>query len=149
MLDILKKLLGIQGNKIEDHIDFETITAVKESKSKNVDQTFIDGFDMETYTMKPSKKEKAVPPYESVVKDAVSDFIKNTNGYRNKREDKKTVDKVLTELRGCIVIMLDELVQRNDLQFISRSRINGKPIYKYIGNDISKFNLKYEEIVSI
>jgi hypothetical protein len=53
-------------------------------------------------------------------------------------------------LKTSIVISLyDFEVERIDLEFIGNSRINGRPIYRYIGNDFSKFDLPYEELVSL
>ena len=47
-----------------------------------------------------------------------------------------------------IVISLEFKVDRRDLEFVANSRIDGKPVYLYIGNDFRSFNLPYEEVVS-
>ena len=52
-------------------------------------------------------------------------------------------------VRNSIVISLDFPVSRPDLEFIDNSRIDGKPIYRYCGQDFSSFNLPYEEVFSL
>lgn len=53
-------------------------------------------------------------------------------------------------LKKSIVISLHDFgVVRDDLEFIGNSRINGRPIYRYIGSDFSKFDLLYDEVVSL
>ena len=52
-------------------------------------------------------------------------------------------------VRNSILISLDFPVSRLDLEFIDNSKIDGKPIYRYCGQDFSSFNLPYEEIFSL
>lgn len=53
-------------------------------------------------------------------------------------------------LNNSIIISLydTDMSYRKDLQFICRSRINGRCIYRYIGNNFSEFDLPFEEVVS-
>lgn len=53
-----------------------------------------------------------------------------------------------SRLRDGIVVSLEFKVKRHDLEFINVSRIDGKPVYLYTGNDFASFNLPYEEVVS-
>ena len=74
---------------------------------------------------------------------------------RDKKDKKSFVSMEMTQnnkdlLKRSIVISLyDFEVERSDLEFIGNSRIDGRPIYRYIGNDFSKFDLPYEELVSL
>jgi hypothetical protein len=52
-------------------------------------------------------------------------------------------------LKSSITISLDFPVERKDLRFVANSRIDGKPIYIYTGDDFSTFDLPYEEMVSL
>lgn len=52
-------------------------------------------------------------------------------------------------LKQSIVISIPFTTDRSDLEFIAFSRIDHQPIYRYIGNDFSKFDLPYTEIVSV
>ena len=47
-----------------------------------------------------------------------------------------------------IVISLEFKVDRRDLEFVGNSRVDGKPVYLYVGNDFGSFNLPFEEVVS-
>lgn len=51
-----------------------------------------------------------------------------------------------TRLRSGIIVSLEFKVKRPDLEFVGISRIDGKPIYLFTGNDFSGFNLPYEEV---
>jgi len=52
--------------------------------------------------------------------------------------------------RSIIISPYDsDLSHRNDLEFIGDSRITGRGIYRYVGNDFSKFDLPYEEIITL
>ena len=52
-------------------------------------------------------------------------------------------------IKKSIIIKLEKMISRKDLAFISLSKIDGKPIYKYIGHKFFTFDLPYEELVSI
>ena len=106
----------------------DTITALKLSRKKEKESTFIGDFD----TLK-----KRVSPKE------------NTNSLILE-EDRIVSRPVLSNsLVTHICISLDSPVFRPDLEFIANSRVDGKPIYKYIGKDFSKFTLPYEEVFSV
>jgi hypothetical protein len=51
-------------------------------------------------------------------------------------------------LSNGIVISLESECNRKDLEFVSYSKIDDKPIYLYTGYDFKSFDLPYEEIVS-
>lgn len=73
------------------------------------------------------------------------------NMAQKKREPMELKPGNIELLNRSIVISLYDmdLGYRDDLQFIGISRINGKGIYRYIGKDFSKFDLPYEEVVSL
>jgi len=52
-------------------------------------------------------------------------------------------------LKQSIVISIPFTTDRSDLEFVAFSRIDHQPIYRYIGNDFSKFDLPYTEIISV
>jgi hypothetical protein len=121
------------------------------------------------FISKTSKEENKNSPVEkiaSAIKESridgydKGDFIGDFK-YPVKKEDdvpirhiSPYVPKVITsvykeKLKSSIVISLYDLnVVRDDLEFIGKSRIDGRPIYRYVGEDFSKFDLPYEELVS-
>lgn len=64
-------------------------------------------------------------------------------------EPKKLSESYKKVLVNSIVISLDIPVDRVDLEFVANSRMDGKPIYRYIGTDFSKFDLPFEEVASL
>ena len=48
-----------------------------------------------------------------------------------------------------IIVSLPYTVSETDLQFLGFSQIDNRPIYKYVGQDFSKFSHPYEECVSL
>lgn len=112
----------------KENFSGDTITTLKPSRKKESENTFIGDFD----TLK-----KCITPKENV-KSLILE------------EDRIVSRPVLSNsLVTHICISLDSPVFRPDLEFITNSRIDGKPIYKYIGKDFSKFNLPYEEVFSV
>ena len=59
--------------------------------------------------------------------------------------DSYTVDL----LKQSIVISIPFTIDRPDLEFISFSKLDHYPIYRYIGNNFKDFDLPYTEMVSI
>ena len=117
----------------------EVVKTTKESKKTSDVPKFLDGFDIDTY---------------SVVDKKISDSIKKSNLEKygpsqhsiTKRNELCNEEK-RSLLKKSILIMLDyEQPERKDLDFIGKSRINGKPIYRYIGKQFENFDLKYEEV---
>lgn len=51
-------------------------------------------------------------------------------------------------LRNSIVISLPFTIDRPDLEFISFSRLDHYPIYRYIGTNFKDFDLPYTEMIS-
>ena len=114
--------------EVHDVITEGIFSAIKKSSSGSAEShSFVGDFKY------PVKKKEDIPvryisPYEPKV---------ITSGYKEK-------------LKSSIVISLyDRDVIRDDLEFVGKSRIDGRPIYRYIGEDFSKFDLPYEELVSI
>jgi hypothetical protein len=52
-------------------------------------------------------------------------------------------------LKRSIVISLDFPVSRPDLEFIAKSRVDGRPIYRYIGEMPFKMDIPFEELMSL
>jgi hypothetical protein len=133
MLDSLLKLIG--GNKD------------KKFTKPNVEET-ISTIKVE------NKKIKASSLYGEFIGDFKYPDEKK-EGVKGKKDKKSFVPMEMTQknkdlLKTSIVISLyDFEVERIDLEFIGNSIINGRPIYRYIGNDFSKFDLPYEELVSL
>ena len=79
---------------------------------------------------------------------------KEKDDTKNRKPSIKSMDLsnpyVLDKLRGAIIISpyeeIDLMFLRKDLEFVGVSRITGRGIFKYIGNDFAKFDLPYEEI---
>lgn len=114
--------------EIQDIIPDEILSAVKKStKVSGEGHSFLEDFEY------PVRKKEIIDVSEYKLIDAE----KITSEYKEK-------------LKESIVISLYDLnVQRSDLEFICKSRIDGRPIYRYIGNDFSKFDLPYEELISL
>lgn len=114
--------------EIKGPIQEEVLSAVKKSsKGSAGGHSFIGDFEY------PVKKKEIIDVSEYKLVDAE----KITEEYKKK-------------LKESIVISLyDFNVQRSDLEFICKSGIDGRPIYRYIGNDFSKFDLPYEELFSV
>ena len=133
MLDSLLKLIG--GNKdkkfTEPKVE-ETISTIKgenkKIKASSIHGEFIGDFkypDEKKENLKSKKDKPSFVPMEMT---------------QNNRDLLK---------RSIVIRLYDFNVERVDLEFIGNSRIDGRPIYRYIGNDFSKFDLPYEELVSL
>ena len=101
----------------------EVISTIKETKSSDDKSSFISDF---KYPSENRKEERIIRPMELTP--------------RNKEIISKSI----------VISLYDtELSHRKDLEFIGNSRITGRGIYRYVGNDFAKFDLPYEEIVSL
>jgi hypothetical protein len=101
----------------------EVISTIKETKSSDDKSSFISDF---KYPSEKKKEEREIRPMELTP--------------RNKEIISKSI----------VISPYDtELSHRKDLEFIGNSRITGRGIYRYKGDDFSKFDLPYEEIVSL
>ena len=102
-------------------------------------------------SIKDSKKNYSESPYGSFVGDfkyplEKKEVVKN----KSVKSPMEMSEKNKELLKRSIVISLYDFgIERNDLEFIGDSRVNGRPIYRYIGNDFSKFDLPYEELISL
>ena len=148
MLKKLKRLMDWtpQPVKKEDTsiISDEVLTALKPTRAPEL-QNFMDGFDMikhssvdkkianppiipysknvwvgESVDKKPAK----VAPYKSVLSDA----------------EKRAL------LASSIIIMMKSPVSSSDLEYIGKSRINGRPIYRYTGDDFASLYSYYSDM---
>lgn len=87
-----------------------------------------------------------------------SSFLK---GYQEKKEEpvihriikheyvKKpeiNISEIKNLAKNSIIISLDYPSSRWDIKFIGNSRIDGKPMYIYTGDNFSEFPLEYEEL---
>jgi hypothetical protein len=136
MISIIKKILkprpqekkqvgldSLMGDGIKTHI----------KETKQVDkQDFIGDFDI----MKLPKRE---PLKEN------RDYIIPSVEQKPMRMTKQNKDL----LKRSIVISLDFPVSRPDLEFIAKSRIDGRPIYRYIGEMPFKMDIPFEELMSL
>ena len=108
----------------------ESISAIKESKNQKADDSVSYSF------MEDSRNTDKIKEENKRIRPLIPMDLNNPY--------------VLSQLRGQIIISPydDPEILRNrlDLEFIGISIINGRGIYKYIGGDISKFDLPYEEI---
>jgi hypothetical protein len=101
----------------------EVISTIKETKSSEDKSSFIADF---KYPSEKKKEERRIRPMELTP--------------RNKEIISKSI----------VISPYDtEISHRKDLEFIGNSRITGRGIYRYTGDDFSKFDLPYEEIVSL
>jgi hypothetical protein len=101
----------------------EVISTIKETKSSGDKSSFIADF---KYPLENKKGDRRNTPMELTP--------------RNKELISKSI----------VISPYDtELSHRTDLEFIGNSRITGRGIYRYVGNDFSKFELPYEEIISL
>ena len=101
----------------------EIISTIKETKSSDDKSSFIADF---KYPFENKKEEIGIRPMELTP--------------RNKEIISKSI----------VISPYDtELSHRKDLEFIGNSRITGRGIYRYVGNNFSNFDLPYEEIVSL
>lgn len=101
----------------------EVISTIKETKSSEDKSSFIADF---KYPFENKKEERGIRPMWLTP--------------RNKEIISKSI----------VISPYDtELSHRTDLEFIGNSRITGRGIYRYVGNDFSKFELPYEEIISL
>jgi hypothetical protein len=101
----------------------EVISTIKETKSSDDKSSFIADF---KYPSEKKKEERRIRPMELTPKN------------------KELISKSI------VISPYDtELSHRKDLEFIGNSRITGRGIYRYVGNNFSNFDLPYEEIVSL
>jgi hypothetical protein len=101
----------------------EIISTIKETKSSKDKSSFIADF---KYPLENKKEERRIRPMELTP--------------RNKEILNKSI----------VISPYDtDVSHRTDLEFIGNSRITGRGIYRYVGNDFSKFELPYEEIISL
>jgi hypothetical protein len=101
----------------------DVISTIKETKTSDDKSSFIADF---KYPSENNKEERRIRPMELTP--------------RNKEIISKSI----------VISPYDtELSHRKDLEFIGNSRITGRGIYRYKGDDFSKFDLPYEEIVSL
>lgn len=101
----------------------EVISTIKETKSSDDKSSFIADF---KYPFEKKKEGRGIRPMELTP--------------RNKEIISKSI----------VISPYDtELSHRKDLEFIGNSRITGRGIYRYVGNNFSNFDLPYEEIVSL
>ena len=108
----------------------EVISTIKESKKVDDNQSFITGFKYNEE--KKSENTRSNQSYSRKNKKIPMEF----NQYNR------------DILKNSIIITLfdNDVDYRNDIEFIGNSRINGKPIYRYIGKDFKNFDLPYSEI---
>jgi len=106
----------------------EIISTIKESKKVEDNQSFITGF-----------------KYNEEKKPESSGSNKS---YSHRKVPMEFNQYNKDILKNSIIITLfdNDVDYRNDIEFIGNSRINGKPIYRYIGNDFKNFDLPYSEI---
>jgi len=102
-------------------------------------------------SIKDSKKIHSESPYGSFVGDFKYPIGKKEVVKGKKVKSPMDMTEKNKELlkRSIVISLYDFGIERNDLEFIGNSRINGRPIYRYIGNDFSKFDLPYDELVSL
>jgi hypothetical protein len=100
----------------------ESITTIKPTKHKEETSTFIGDF-RTTKTSSPILEE------DLIIINRPKISLPNNLG-------------------TSICISLDYPVVRRDLEFISNSVLDNKPIYKYIGKDFNSFDLPYQEVFS-
>lgn len=113
--------------EVQDIIPEEILSAVKKSTPESAEgHSFIGDFEYpinkiksESASVSRSKPKEITPSYKETLKKSI------------------------------VISLLDEGVQRPDLEFVGKSRVDGRPIYRYIGSDFSKFDLPYSELFSV
>ena len=103
---------------------------------------------------KPKTKKKTrdlgVEAYSEYISDNLISYAEYvTEAIGDKRIPKKINAQYKKTIQQSIVISLEMACNRPDLEFIANSRVDGKPIYRYTGVDFSRFDLPYEEVVSL
>jgi len=115
------------------------------------------GFNKKSPVFKDPEIQDIISPIKETKKS--SDEVSFISGFKypsEKREERKNIPMDITPRnreilnRSIVISPYDtELSHRGDLEFIGNSRITGRGIYRYVGTDFSKFDLPYDEIVSI
>lgn len=138
-----KKEKPVKNNSIDTLLLGEDeITAIKPTKGSEP-QNFLNGFDMEKHKVVDNKILDKIqnPPTITIPRQTYEPRpVKKLPVVDTTIEQKKEI------LKNSILIMLKIKEDRKDLDFIGESRINGRPIYRYIGKDFSTFDLEYEEV---
>ena len=131
--NMFKKLFSNEEKEVQSLIgDGVTIQTVKHV-NKSKDNEFLDNFDL-TKTISIEK---------------LNDKNISVETIEMSLEPKKLSTAYKALLKQSIVISLDFPIKRFDLEFIANSKIDGKPIYRYIGSDFSTFDLPFEEVASL
>jgi hypothetical protein len=133
MLDSLLKLIG--GNKdkkfTEPKVE-ETISTIK-GENKKIETSSVYGEFIGDFKYPAVKKEEVKSKKDKTPFGPMEMTPKNKDLLK----------------RSIVISLYDFDIERSDLEFIGNSRIDSRPIYRYIGNDFSKFDLPYEELVSL
>lgn len=119
----------------------ETLTAIKPSKPKSDHDGFLTGFDTSTFIPKKPQLPKTLglPEPEKIQRvDFVKEALPHTGKGLSNHEKKKL-------LSDSIMIMSDTRVISHELDLVGYSKINGNPIYRYIGKDFTNFVKSYPE----
>lgn len=139
----------------DDIMGDQEITAVKPSKPKN-ETNFMDGFDMKTHSSVDKKIEKSqtegiVTVKKKLTYDAVQDPSFDTPKKVASKLESMNNEQKKEILKNSLIIMIDKPIDSDQLEFIGKSRINGRPIYRYIGKDFLKFrsNHAYREFEEV
>lgn len=124
--EMISKLSKFFEKKTEKSSFSTTITTIKPTKEKEKENTFIGDFNALKTRISPKESASLILEEDRIVSRPVFP----------------------DSLSSHICISLDTPVVRPDLEFVTNSKIDGKPIYKYIGKDFSQFDLPYEEFFS-
>ena len=160
-MNILKKFFSVEeemeneSKELQRSIDElllgeEEITGIKPTK-KTEPQNFIGDFDITKFNKVDEKivhgvenptviKALYVPETENRRIEQVRSIEDSLpmSGKGLSIEQKKEI------LKNSLIIMIERPIKSDELDFIGNSRINGKPIYRYIGKDFLSFRTKYE-----
>lgn len=115
------------------------------------------GWEISKPTTKKKTRDLSIEAYSEYVAEHVANNLNKVIAYSeyvaeaigDKRIPKKINAQYKKTIQQSIVISLEMACNRPDLEFIANSRVDGKPIYRYTGVDFSRFDLPYEEVVSL
>jgi hypothetical protein len=111
------------------------------------------GWELPKVKTKKKPRDLNVEAYSEYVADnldkAISYAAYIAEAIGDTRAPKKITSQYKKTIQESIVISLEMACNRPDLEFIGNSKVDGKPIYRYTGSDFTRFDLPYEEVISL
>lgn len=160
-MNILKKWFSVEeementSKELQRSIDDlllgeEEITGIKPTK-KSEPQNFIGDFDITQFSKVDDKIMYGVEnptaietPYVPKTENRKIEQVRTIEDSFPMSGKGLSIEQKKEILKNSLIIMIERPIKSDELDLIGNSRINGKPIYRYIGKDFLSFRAKYE-----